>query len=41
MSEPREINPMLRAGVEYGPVLALLVAYLWLKDNNYPFGGTE
>lgn len=41
MSEPREINPMLRAGLEYGPVLAFLVAYLWLKDNTYTFGGTE
>ena len=41
MSEPREINPMLRAGLEYGPVLAFLVAYLWLKDNTYTLGGTE
>ena len=32
---------MLRAGLEYGPVLAFRVAYLWLKDNTYTFGGTE
>ena len=32
---------MLRAGLEYGPVLAFLVAYLWLKDNTYTIGGTE
>ena len=41
MSEPREIHPMLRAALEYGPVLIFLGAYLWLKDNSYTIGGTE
>ena len=31
---------MLRAGLEYGPVLAFLVAYLWLKDNTYTIAVT-
>ncbi|MEQ5868387.1 septation protein IspZ [Sagittula sp. NFXS13] len=38
---PRPINPTLKMGLEFGPVLAFFVAYLWLKDRVFTIGGTE
>lgn len=40
MSE-RKINPMLKTGLELGPILAFFAAYLWLKDRIFTIGGTE
>ncbi|MFD1341078.1 inner membrane-spanning protein YciB [Litorisediminicola beolgyonensis] len=40
MAKTREINPMLKAGLELGPVLAFFVAYLLLKDRVFEIGGT-
>ncbi|RKF13409.1 septation protein IspZ [Roseovarius spongiae] len=37
----KKINSGLRAGLEYGPILAFFLAYLWLKDQTYNLGGTE
>jgi intracellular septation protein len=36
-----QINPFLKSALEYGPVLGFFVAYLWLKDRSFSFGGTE
>ncbi|MFY9209719.1 MAG: inner membrane-spanning protein YciB [Aestuariivita sp.] len=41
MSEPKEINPILRQVLELGPPLAFFVIYLWLRDRTFTFGGTE
>ena len=40
MSE-RKINPMLKTGLELGPILGFFAAYLWLKDRIFTIGGTE
>ncbi len=37
----RQINPMLKTGLELGPILAFFAAYLWLKDRVFTFGGVE
>ena len=37
----RKINPMLKTGLELGPILGFFVAYLWLKDRIFTIGGTE
>lgn len=39
--EPRQINPMLKTALEFGPILAFFVAYLWLKDRIFTIGGTD
>jgi intracellular septation protein len=31
----------LKSALEFGPVLAFFVAYLWLKDESFVIGGTE
>ncbi|SFQ20246.1 intracellular septation protein [Roseivivax halotolerans] len=41
MSEKREINPLVKSGLELGPVILFFVAYLWLKDRVFTIGGTE
>lgn len=41
MKTKREINPILRSVLEYGPVLIFFVAYMWLKDRTFLIGGTE
>ncbi|MDW4499862.1 inner membrane-spanning protein YciB [Sulfitobacter sp. D35] len=41
MAGPRKINPWLKAGLEFGPILAFFVAYLRLKDQSFVLGGTE
>ena len=35
------VNPKLKAALEFGPILAFFVAYLWLKDRTFTFGGTD
>lgn len=37
----RKINPMLKTGLELGPILGFFAAYLWLKDRVFTIGGTE
>ena len=37
----KQINSGLKAALEYGPIIGFFVAYLWLKDQTYTFGGTE
>ncbi|QFS81820.1 inner membrane-spanning protein YciB [Roseivivax sp. THAF197b] len=41
MAEHREISPLLKTGLELGPVIGFFVAYLWLKDRVFTIGGTE
>lgn len=41
MSTGRQINPMVKTALEFGPVLLFFVAYLRMKDNTYTIGGTE
>ena len=37
----RKINPMLKTGLELGPILGFFAAYLWLKDRIFTIGGAE
>lgn len=37
----KEISGRLKSALEFGPLLAFFIAYLWLKDNVYTLGSTE
>ena len=37
----RRVNAGLKTALEFGPILGFFVAYLWLKDEVFTFGGTE
>ena len=37
----RQVNSTLKAGLEFGPILAFFVAYLWLKDRIFTISGVE
>ncbi|SEO02433.1 intracellular septation protein [Salinihabitans flavidus] len=41
MNERKEINPMLKTGLEMGPIVVFFVAYLWLKDHVFTISGRE
>lgn len=43
MSEPatRSIHPGLKSALELGPVVGFFVAYLWVKDDVFTFGGID
>lgn len=40
MSE-QKTNPMIKTVLEFGPILAFFIAYLWLKDDPFTIGGRE
>ncbi|CUH65637.1 Intracellular septation protein [Thalassovita gelatinovora] len=37
----KKINPLLKSGLEFGPIVAFFAAYLVLKDKVFTIGGTE
>ena len=37
----RKINGGLKTALEFGPILAFFVAYIWLKDRAFTIGGTD
>ena len=37
----QKTNPMIKTVLEFGPILAFFVAYLWLKDDIFTIGGRE
>ncbi len=41
MSDTKKINPLLKMGLELGPIVAFFVAYLRLRDKTFLIGGTE
>ena len=41
MSEPKQINPLLKQGLELGPPLVFFLIYLRIKENTYTFAETE
>lgn len=41
MSDTTKINPLLKTGLELGPIVAFFVAYLKLRDETFLIGGTE
>ncbi|WP_339763367.1 inner membrane-spanning protein YciB [uncultured Sulfitobacter sp.] len=41
MSEQRQINPLLKSALEFGPVLIFFAAYLRYKDDVFTVWGTE
>ena len=36
----RAVNPWVKMALDLGPALAFFVAYTWLKDETFTFGGT-
>jgi intracellular septation protein len=40
MSE-QKTNPTIKTVLEFGPILAFFIAYLWLKDDIFTIGGRE
>ena len=41
MSEARKINPWLKAGLEFGPLILFFVVFLKLKDRTVHLGATD
>lgn len=41
MTTPRPIDPKLKMALEFGPLLAFFLGYLWLKDRSFLIGGRE
>lgn len=41
MSEPRDINPIMKQVLELGPPLVFFLIYLKIRDETYVMGGTE
>ncbi|MCW9044377.1 MAG: septation protein IspZ [Pseudopelagicola sp.] len=41
MSDKTKINPLLKMGLELGPIVAFFAAYLKLRDETFLIGGTE
>ena len=41
MSEPRKINPWLKAGLEFGPLILFFVVFTRLRDKTLTIAGTE
>lgn len=41
MTEPRKINPLLKTGLELGPIVLFFAAYVKLKDRVFTIGGSE
>lgn len=41
MSDKKKINPMLKLGLEMGPIVIFFVAYLKLREQIFLIGGTE
>ena len=39
--QERQVHPLLKLGLELGPVLAFFVAYVWLRDQSFVIGDTE
>lgn len=39
--DQKTISPMTKTVLEFGPILGFFVAYLWLKDQTFTFGGTD
>ena len=38
---PRPIHPAVKPALEFGPVVAFLLGYIWLKDSVFTFGNTD
>lgn len=41
MTQERTVNPLVKAALEYGPLVVFFIAYLRLKDRVFTIGGTE
>ena len=41
MSDKKKINPLLKMGLEMGPIIVFFVAYLKLREEIFLIGGTE
>ena len=40
MSE-KQVNNGLKSALEFGPVALFFIAYIWLKDEVFQFGGAD
>ncbi|SHI67594.1 intracellular septation protein [Shimia gijangensis] len=41
MSDKKKINPLLKTGLELGPIVVFFVAYLKLREETFLIGGTD
>jgi intracellular septation protein len=41
MMSDRTVSPGVKALLEYGPIAAFFLGYVWLKDRTFTVGGTE
>lgn len=41
MNDKKKINPLLKMGLEMGPIIVFFVAYLKLREETFLIGGTE
>lgn len=41
MTEKREIHPLVKSTLDFGPVLLFFLAYMYFKDDVFTIGGTE
>lgn len=41
MTQPRKINPWIKAGLEFGPLILFFVVFTRLRDKTVMLGGTE
>ena len=37
----QKVNPWVKAGLEFGPILAFFLAFGWFKEQTFTFGGTS
>ncbi|MHC0053217.1 inner membrane-spanning protein YciB [Actibacterium sp. D379-3] len=41
MAEKKKINPIVKLGLEIGPILAFFAGYIALRDRSFSIGGSE
>lgn len=41
MTQPRKINPWIKSGLEFGPLILFFVIFMRLRDKTVMLGGTE
>lgn len=39
--QPRKINPMVKMGLELGPIILFFIAYILVRDKTFVIGGRE
>ncbi|MCA0922076.1 inner membrane-spanning protein YciB [Pseudooceanicola nanhaiensis] len=40
-TDRKKIHPLLKTGLELGPIIVFFAAYIWLKDETFQIGGRD